>query len=174
MSTLKQPNFRKKKHTVVKQVGKPPITTPPPPKPTETEIKKIIIESRSLPQSKVIVDTIAKQLKKKNHKIKVASFFFQYNKSPFRRQFFFLQLTRWRGPGQTWSVRGNIFRRTDRSESLRPHPTCFSFYLFCAPPPTLPFSVLQAIIINHHTLTQSACAGNNQILEVEVCNATNG
>ena len=28
---------------------------------------------------------------------------------------------------------------------------------FCVPPPTLPFSVLQAIIINHHTLTQSAC-----------------
>ena len=91
---------------------------------------------------------------------------FSTKMEPFKTQFnwgfFFLQLTRWRGPGQTWRVRGNIFVAQIRSET--PPDMFLILPLLCSATDT-PISVLQAIIIYHHTLTQSACAGNNQFFQ---------
>ena len=71
--------------------------------------------------------------------------------------FFFLQLTRWRGPGQTWRVRGNIFVAQIRSET----------------PPDM-FLILPLLCSATDTPIFCTSVWPDKNIFVEACNATNG
>ena len=69
--------------------------------------------------------------------------------------FFFLQLTRWRGPGQTWRVRGNIFVAQIRSET--PPDMFFILPLLCSATDTPIFCTSGNNHIPSHTDTVRVC-----------------
>ena len=99
--------------------------------------------------------------------------------------FFFLQLTRWRGPGQTWRVRGNIFVAQIRSET--PPDMFFILPLLCSATDTPIFCTSGNNHIPSHTDTVRVCWKQSIFSKkkkkkkkkwkratVEACNATNG
>ena len=68
---------------------------------------------------------------------------------------FILQLTRWRGPGQTWRVRGNIFVAQIRSET--PPDMFFILPLLCSATDTPIFCTSGNNHIPSHTDTVRVC-----------------
>ena len=68
---------------------------------------------------------------------------------------FFLQLTRWRGPGQTWRVRGNIFVAQIRSET--PPDMFLILPLLCSATDTPIFCTSGNNHIPSHTDTVRVC-----------------
>ena len=68
---------------------------------------------------------------------------------------FFLQLTRWRGPGQTWRVRGNIFVAQIRSET--PPDMFLILPLLCSATDTPIFCTSGNTHIPSHTDTVRVC-----------------
>ena len=89
---------------------------------------------------------------------------------------FILQLTRWRGPGQTWRVRGNIFVAQIRSET--PPDMFLILPLLCSATDTPIFCTSGNTHIPSHTDTVRVCwkqsIFSKKKKRVEACNATNG
>ena len=72
-----------------------------------------------------------------------------------KRNGYILQLTRWRGPGQTWRVRGNIFVAQIRSET--PPDMFFILPLLCSATDTPIFCTSGNNHIPSHTDTVRVC-----------------
>ena len=101
-----------------------------------------------------------------------------------KRNGYILQLTRWRGPGQTWRVRGNIFVAQIRSET--PPDMFFILPLLCSATDTPIFCTSGNNHIPSHTDTVRVCwkqsifskkkkkKKKKECRQVEACNATNG